>query len=286
MKGIGNTDIGICIPSSNRADRVHTLKTIPDDWKQSTFVVIPERQYKDYKKHVPPHMLLTVPEDWPDGIGSHRHYTMKYSPFRYVWMMDDDVTYSRRHKDTGVKLHKCSLKDMWDLLIAFHTTFVEEKDIPMVGVSSRFGNNYIEADYEDNGRTIRSFCISQEAYKKNGICFSPFEPFVMEDFHVILCFLEKGLRVRVFYNFAVNDVGGSNAPGGCSTWRGPEVHERVAKWMQKTHPSVKAVLKSSKTAWKGFPTDKNGNALRWDVIIQWKKAYKKPRPSKGISNFI
>jgi hypothetical protein len=91
----------------------------------------------------------------------------------------------------------------------------------------------------------------------------------MEDFDVTLQLLRKGHRNAVLNQWA-QDQGTSNAPGGCSTYRTPEVQAAGAYGLQKLHPDfVTVVDKETKQAW--------GGGVRKDVRIAWKKALESSR---------
>lgn len=275
-------DITICIPTSNRSEIIATHKSLPERWKKFVRFYIPANQVKDYKKVLKGWTVVPVPSKLK-YIGCQRQWIMDNRESQFVFFLDDDLSFSWR--DEGLKLHKCDKLRMEDLL-----DYVEEslEAYPVVSISPRFGNNYCEKDEDENCRAHTAWAIDGELYDKLQIKFNPMGavPFVMEDFHVTLCFLEKGHKnVRIF-KFAFNPVLESNAEGGCSTWRTWEVHERVTQWMQDNHPSFTRVLKVSKTGWKGFP-EVEGGRQRWDARIQWKKAFK-PTIDKnsGISRFL
>jgi hypothetical protein len=86
----------------------------------------------------------------------------------------------------------------------------------------------------------------------------------MEDFHVSLSLLTKGLP-NMSINWMVQNQNGSNLAGGCSSYRTPERHAESALALKRRFPDfVNVVTKKTKTAW--------GGQERIDVIIQWKKA--------------
>jgi hypothetical protein len=80
----------------------------------------------------------------------------------------------------------------------------------------------------------------------------------------------------------------SNAKGGCSAYRTPELMEKVANFLSQEHRGLVTVkTKKTKGGWGGFPVDEDGNVTRTDVIVHWKKAFQQgKRLKKGISSFI
>jgi len=255
-------DIIIVINSSNRVDKLRTFNKFPKgmiDW----VVAIPKEQNKQYRSVLPKHKLLLIPKDVPQFLPSQRQYCTEYhfDKYKYIFFMDDDLTFFKRNKK--LKLKKASTKDIEKMFELVRHTL---NDFPMVGISTRLGNNCITEDFTDTARVTRCYAFSLDVFKKVGAVFNPFEPFVAEDFHINLCFLNKGYNNRVIFKYAQEDIG-SNAKGGCSLYRTPKVQEKTAYWMAAHHPEVSVKVKKSGN-WDGF------DDTRVDMIVHWKKAYK------------
>ena len=158
--------------------------------------------------------------------------------------------------------------------------------VPMVGISTRLGNNRITAPFDEINRVTRSYAMSTEVFRAVGKPFSPFEPFVAEDFNMALHFLENGYSNRILHTFAQEDVGGSNSEGGCSLYRTAEVQRRTSLWLAENHPSVKIRGKYCKGSW-GLQELADGRNYRVDVTVGWKQAYKPKREKpKMLFNFM
>lgn len=103
--------------------------------------------------------------------------------------------------------------------------------------------------------------------------------FFMEDYHMTLQLLEKGLPNLVHRRYRIN-YGDSNAPGGCSDHRTQERMREAAQLLERLHPeTVRAVEKTTRGSY--------GGGSRWDVKVFWRKAYESgkanPRLNAGVA---
>jgi hypothetical protein len=209
--------------------------------------------------------------------------------YKYIWLMDDDLTFFRRKTkkikgETKFVLRKCKEKHITKMMYAMHKHLQE---VPIVGISTRLGNNRVTDDYDEINRVTRCYAINTKVFKEVGAVFNPFEPFVAEDFHVALCFLNKGHKTRILHTYAQEDIG-SNADGGCSEYRTAEVQKKTSFWMAENHPEVTVRGKFSKGSW-GLQKLKDGRNYRVDVIVGWRKAYKpkkKRTTTGGLNSFF
>jgi len=263
MKGI------IVINSSNRIDKLKTHKIFDEDL--NWVMAIPKDQEELYSAlpELKDHLYL-IPDDVPQYLPSQRQHIMEHfgKKYPYVFLMDDDLVFLKRKH--GIKLKKCKSKDVVKMVKDVEKHL---KEFPIVGISTRFGNNCVKEDYTDITRVTRCYAIDTKIFFKVGAVFNPFEPFVAEDFHLNICFLNKGYPNRVLYKYAQDDAG-SNQDGGCSLYRTPEVQKKTSMWMAAHHPEVTVKVKKSKN-WKGF------GDTRVDMVIAWKKAYKRQRRQKS-----
>lgn len=265
------TDTIIIINSSNRVDKVITPNLFPDDvieW----FIAVPEDQQDAYVAKFGQRRVTTIPAEVPQYLPSQRQWIMEHfgivHGWKYIWLMDDDLQYFKRNEE--LLLRKCDTAEIEEM---FFTMREHLNEISMVGISTRLGNNRITGPYDEINRVTRSYAIATEAFQKVGATFAPFEPFTAEDFHMALCFLEKGYKNRILHTFAQEDVGGSNAEGGCSLYRTAEVQRKTSFWLAENHNSVSVKGKYTKGAW-GLQELADGRNFRVDVIVQWKQAYK------------
>lgn len=266
-------DIVIIINSSNRVNQI-TLKQLEETQKLypgkfELLLAIPELQKEMYSKYSD--KLLLIPSGY-DDLPSQRQWCMKNREEKYVFFMDDDLTFLKR--TTGVKLSKCDPNDIFNIISDVFTQ-LNVNNIPIVGVSTRLGNNRILTDYDDNCRVTRCYAINREVFNKVSAVFNPIPQFCAEDFHMVLSFLNEGYPNRVLYTYAQNDIG-ANATGGCSDYRTSEVHKKSVLWMAKNHPEVTVKVKTTiGSSWKNGLFPKFGDkTYRTDMVVGWKKAFK------------
>lgn len=274
------TDTLIVILSRNREEKVHTHKLFPTgiiDW----VIAIPGDQYENYRKVTDPCNLVAVPDIIPSRIGPTRHWIMENyrKKYKYIWMMDDDLTFLAREQHS-LGLHNATTAEISAMFREARGQFKE--NIAAVGISDRLGNNRESAAYVDITRMNDTYIIDSEVYFAENITFAPYPDILAEDYHVTLCLLNAGYKNRVLFNFAKTDRG-RNAPGGCSQYRNYDMQRKASMWMAEHHPEVSIKVKTSHN-WKNFDS-KGENAHRVDMLIQWKKAYK-PKKSLQSNSFL
>lgn len=266
------SDLTIYVTSSFRHEDMSVFAHLSPAILERVVVVVPAPQFAAYSpicasigvqlQAAPEGMLYIAPK---------RQWCLEQCPTKYFCMMDDDLSFFMR--DESLKLRKASVEDS-ETIFKEAIYHLENSGMSMVGISARGGNNLYPADWEDTFRMHRIWFLAIEPFRKLNINIAPYPEFVMEDFHLILTYLENGYNNRVLYKYAQDDKG-SNSPGGCSTFRKAETVEKAARWLVAHHPKA-ARLKSKETAtgWDGMKALPNGKMQRIDVNVQWKKAYK------------
>ncbi len=277
------TDTLIVINSSGRAAKVKTHVSFPQDsipW----VIAVPVDQVAEYEE-LYPERILGIPKGVATYLPSQRQWVLETlgTKFKYVWLMDDDLTFFTRAVGTTslVKSTKADVAEM------FATVRKHLSEVPMVGISTRLGNNRVSDSTADVGRVTRCYAMDTAVFRSVGAVFNPFEPFVAEDFHMTLCWLNAGHKNRIVFDYAQEDVG-SNANGGCSAYRTAEVQRTTAFWMTQNHPEVAVKGKLTKTSWDSFEI-KGGKKFRVDMVVQWKKAYKPKKvmnKTTGLSRWL
>jgi hypothetical protein len=250
----------IYIPSLGRAGRQITLAALPKAAQQRALVVVPAGELRAYTARVPAHVHvlpcpavgITRTREWiARHAAAHRHAKLL--------MLDDDLRFYRRMAGT-VKLRKVAADDMMDML-ALLERWLDET--PHVAVSAREGNNRVEAPHAWAGRALRALGFRTKEYL--AMAATP-RVDVMEDFDTFLRLMRQGWANKITYEFAQNQDGGSQAAGGCSTYRTTAVQAAAAHKLAALHPEfVDVVEKQTKVSWKGEP--------RTDVKVYWKKAW-------------
>lgn len=177
-----------------------------------------------------------------------------------VVFFDDDLHFFVRRKDDRTKFAAPTADDLRRMVDSIAAQLAVQ---PHVGIAPREGGNRNTQDSLLNTRIMRVLGYRRSYLREKNITFTPLV--VMEDFHVNLQVLESGADTLLLNNWCSNQAGGSDAPGGCSTYRTSAVQSTAAHQLALLHPAyVRVVQKATKTAW--------GGGTRDDVIIQWKKA--------------
>ena len=251
----------IYIPSLGRADKVVTLNSIPEKWLDRTKVVVTQKEYNSYAKHIPLENLLVIPTRIK-GISKTREHIMNVCNERTLLMLDDDMVFCKRLSMAHPKLK--SIDNDRDMNNLFAIVEKLLKNYPAVGISARQGNNRVNEEVRECTRMMNAYAFDIPKMRELGINFGRTP--VMEDFDVTLQLLRKGFKNAVIYKYCWNQRG-SGAEGGCATYRTAELQKKGALKLKKLHPDfVKIVEKESKSGWDGMK-------IRTDVIVYWRKAY-------------
>jgi len=282
-------EITIFVNSSGRANYVKVTEQMPQQWKEFCFLVVPSDEYYEYQKHND-WPVLRLPKWVPKYVWNQKMYTIEMlCKTRWLWFIDDDKRFMCRRDPKKTKLTISNEKDMWcmlDDILKQH-----RKGISLVGISQRYMNDKVEFDYAENQAIHGSWSMDVKLFRHTRVNLAPLEPFVFGDVHLNISWLKLGYKNRVFYKYAFTDPG-LGAEGGVSRYRTADVMKKSSNFLAKEHfPFVTVIEKHSsptKTCpWKGFPRDRNGKAVRTEVMVQWKKAYVQGlKRHKGISTFL
>lgn len=234
----------------------HTLQTLLECEILPTLVV-QEHEADEYQWYEGPVYIL------PPRIkrlAETRDYIIHDMPGPdHVVFLDDDLRFAARREDDRTKFRPASQADIHAM---FKMIDHQLDCYAMVGIGAREGGNRNTEEFLYNTRIMRVLGFSRNYLKKHHITFSPLV--VMEDFHVNLQILRTGAPTCVCNMWVSDQVGGSDAPGGCSAYRTAEVQTESAHLLASRHPGFVKVVK--KKGWQG-------QGERTDVIIQWKQAY-------------
>lgn len=179
-------------------------------------------------------------------------------------MLDDDITFLVRKSEESWHLRNAAEEDVDQMLGDVERWL--ERGYAHVAVSAREGNNRMDKGGRDTNkectRTLRFLAYRTDDFL--GVEHCRVE--VMEDFDVNLQLLEQG-KPNVCLFWWAQGQKMTNAPGGCSTYRSHEVHERSAHRLAELHPRyVRLRQKQNKTDADGFGT-------RTEVTIMWKQCF-------------
>ena len=175
-------------------------------------------------------------------------------------MFDDDLVFARRRADDPSKFLACSESDTLEMIQALEGAL---GTYAHAGVLGREGGNRITDGDRTCMRQMRVYGFNLAKVKAAKVRYT--SGLVMDDFDMILQLLRRGHPNLVLCGWVQNQPG-SNTAGGASTYRTPEVTKATVDRLVQLHaPFVKAVQKTTKTSW--------GGGTRWDVTVQWKRAY-------------
>lgn len=268
-------DMRIVIPTLGRVDHQPT-------WDNTQHVPIGQitllAPYEEFAQHS--FHGRTVEPTAKRGIANVRQYIIDSSYHPLVCMIDDDMIWLQRIVANDWHLRRAHGADVVAMFQAIVDQFNANPRLAHVGVSPRAGNNRSDGWPSYNGRLNNIHVFRREALLRHGIQFNNLPGLIlMEDFHVTLALLLHGYQNMMLNHWAW-DQGSSNAPGGCSTYRSAATQEASARVLAATYPDfVRLRQKATKTAWKGVQDSDTGK--RWDVTIQWKKAYEQGQRSKA-----
>lgn len=262
----------IMIPTMGRVDRQITYDHLPNQLRCCTFLICPPDETPKHTERG--RKALSCFEN---GIAQTRDFIIRQAAFMTydkVIMLDDDLTFLIRKTTDPADWHlrNATEGEIIDMMNWVWNNTNEE--YPQVGVSVRQGNNNMKELTVVNTRCIRVYCYHVPTIQKENLRLTDFgDTTVMEDFAMTLHLLTRGYKNKVSAYWASSDVR-SQMPGGCSQYRTAEVQKRSAEHLAKTFPGlVSVVQKKTKHAWEGMPRAEDGLVVRYDVMVQWKKAY-------------
>ena len=100
---------------------------------------------------------------------------------------------------------------------------------------------------------------------------------LMEDYYMTLSLFARGKPNAVIVDWTWDQRGGSGQKGGCSNYRTPELQEKASYELATKFPDfVKVVEKETKTGWEGMKK-------RYDVRVQWQRAFKAGCPERNTN---
>lgn len=268
---------GLFIPTRGRVGQDHSFQRLPKEWAKRATVVCPdneleehEKYYRDKKSPIVPGFLTLPYELAKNGVAASRQYILDYCLCERIQcciMMDDDTLFYVRKQIGDWHLRYTSPEEVGNLL-SMLVSWIEH-GFAHVGVSVRQGNNTVQEEVVFAARMFNLYAHNTSTLKLHKLRWD--EVRLMEDFNMILQLLALGYPNAVSYNYAWGQST-SNAPGGCSIYRTPELQKETAEYLAKKFPGIVSVVeKETKTGWEGMQ-NRDGKTVRHDVRIAWKKA--------------
>jgi len=258
-------DTTIYIPSRGRAADVRTFYAMPVELSEAgkVRVVVPIDEVSEYRQHHP-NSLFKVLGISKKGIGKTRQWILDHCPTKYALMFDDDLYFYRRERPRAIKLVKATAPDMRHMLYMMVRPL--SMGIVQTGLSSRVDSSHYLSPYRWCTRINNVHGFNIKEFAKTGLRFDEYR--VMEDFHVTLSLLERGIPNACVYDYCWNQTG-SNMKGGCSIYRNEETQAKAAHMLRDAHPKYVTVVRKKvigATSWEGMKE-------RTDVRINWRKAF-------------
>ena len=265
----------IYIISRGRADKVHTMRSIPHDlWTSTTIVISSDDDIDKYDKYNAEAGAIIQAPKWVKNYSDKFQFVLENGRYRncrpdlelpecpkFV-IIDDDIWFSKR---VGDKLLKCEdinrdMMDMWQQVYDLLDTF------PLVGVHPRQMGHLAKLPYEKCGKIICIQAVNVDLFP------GKFLPKV-NDFPILAdvflnCYLLSKGQPNALVTTYVQDHGSCQAPGGCSLYRTPAMQRQaVEAVVERYGPHAAAVVKRPKSAkWMGDE--------RVDLRVQWKQLYR------------
>lgn len=248
-------DIYIC--TYGRHNNQVTWNQLPRDIQDRTKLVVQYREFEKYTNYP----ILILPDEIRTLPDTREYLKNLESGHNKCVQLDDDLLFYTRRKDEPTKFQQATPDDMEAL---FYDIEMNLNKYAHVGVSGREGANRNVEDYLYVTRQMRVHGYNRKVLREWNVKHNRLQD--VEDFDTTLQLLRAGFPNCVINYMVHNQSGGSAAPGGCSTYRTLETHDRDVRRLAELHPEyVTVVTKQTKTAW--------GGKERTDVRIKWKRAY-------------
>lgn len=266
MESRGVPVLKVYIPSAKRSNKLLTYRKLPPTVQKHTFIVVPNADVNDYEaaiKGTPGH-VLACPEK---GIVRTRDWIIEEahkSGHRRIVQLDDDLDLQRRREDMRIT----NVTTGQEYVEAFEWIEEQLRDgYAHCGWGTRFLAYADSRSYFENSRMMYCLAYDVRKVKLAGAKFSKGLGWdgTMEDFNMTLQMLQAGYKNKVSLEWRASPRG-TNAAGGCSTWRSTAGANASARSLEKQYPGLVRVV--AKKAWAGMDEG------LLDIRAQWKKAFK------------
>jgi hypothetical protein len=259
------------IHTAGRAEKQTTLNLLPERLQARTTLVVQAQEAAAYRAHAPwPYRandMLVLPKHI-QTLSPTRQYILDHHNVKKhgpkLVLLDDDLRFDKRRMD---------MKGLFqvgtdaDVLAIFKKLELALDYFAHAGVLAREGGNRVEESYRLATRMTRILAYDVTEVRKAKARFDRVP--CKQDFDMTLQLLRAGYPNYVICDY-VQGQGGSQAIGGCSTYRTLKMLHATAGMLKKLHPEfVNVVRKETRSAWGGT---KENPVERTEVVVQWKKA--------------
>jgi len=208
--------------SAGRAGRTLLPSKLPLGIAGRMILLVPHGQRGDYERFGNRNVQET-PEG-VTGIARRRQWWLEQTAADKLVMLDDDLRFDTRREDDPEKFLVSTFDEVSLLFRDIETQL--DRFIHLT-VTPREGGNHTGAEgrYMEVGRATRVHGLRPRRIRELGCRYDHLP--VMEDLDMKLQLLRLG-HPNLIVNYMVQGQGQSNAPGGCSVYRTPELHAQAA----------------------------------------------------------
>lgn len=254
----------ILIPSYRRVHRQTTYDSLCPQVRALTRLVVSPDEISDHMKRR--RKVISCPVQGT-GMATVRQWMLDWcyeNGIEKVLMIDDDLRLQKRRED--LKVIGESTPDQQLEMIDWVEKTLDRYDHCAFTERNTAWDDAEEAQEVSKGIQCVGYNVTR-IIEETDCRFNKDVPpwFFIEDYHMTLQLFKAGRPNLVSRVYRVN-FGPSNADGGCSSHRTPKKMEEAARLLETLHPGiVQAVEKETKTSY--------GGGVRWNVKVQWKKAF-------------
>lgn len=269
-------DFGIYITTRERSDHQPFLMSLPKVFSRiHVYLVVYKYEAEKYEKYRDRVREILVYSS-EEHLAKLRQWVVTMTRTRYFCLCDDDIVVKVRKEHGELATRSATKLEIVHLFVQLYTWHLE--GFAQTGVSVAEFNRFEESEVVDNTRMLRIMSFDVHVLRREELKFDDIQ--LMSDYHMILSLLERGYENRVTFYYT-NAQGKSNAEGGCSLYRTPELMEQCARRLKELHPQTVRLQENKPTNWPGF------NGTRTDVSMKWKEAIKIGKRKKtGISSLL
>lgn len=253
----------IAVASAGRAGKVATLHGWPREWIDRTFLVVPDKELREYQN------------EWPNVI-AHPDSLNRLSPKR-DWINDHFGDHHVIHADDDSKffvrnalgtLSRANPRDMATTLGWFQRQL--ESGIVYVGMGFRF-MSHERPDIVEGAPGISNFYgVNTLTLHDWNFRFAEVE--LLQGLHLAITVAKRGYDSRMLYQTVYEQIK-INAPGGCSVYRTGEMYDRAATIFRELHGDY-VTIGEREVKWEGM------EGLRKMIRVNWKKIREDNPPIK------
>jgi len=249
----------IYIPTFNRVGSQKTFDSLPDRWKEKTYLVIsPNETHSGYQ-------TISCPIQGK-GIAPVRKWIAEYGEGKRYAVLDDDIefVYTRRENEEGPS-NKPLTNDQFNDMFNTMNNWIDEGYIH-VACDVCWNPPTRNIDYRVNSRITNNIFYDGTKLPIEKIDWTSLD--IAEDYFVNLQLLTMGFQNKISLKYRTNSSA-TQTKGGCSSFRTLDMHNECMKKLKEKFPNfveLREKVTKNSGEWSNKP--------RLAATIFWKKAYK------------